>query len=152
MTLFYKEEQPQEKRPEPEKEEQNDETQNAKPASVSTNKEMPADSTASPNAPANRPGTKPEDPVVKLEETEDQKQIAAARIARLRNLSFNMKNMENAQELESVPAYIRRNVALNDQQGSEEEPYSQYTVRKNEEGKQAEISTINTFLEGRKPD
>lgn len=146
MTLFYKEEQPQETRPKADT--KNEEENSASPPEadpVNRPVTSPADS-------ADKPETQPEHPVVKLEETEEQKQMAAARIARLRNLSFNMKNLENAQELESVPAYIRRNVALNDQQGSEEEPYSQYSVRKNEDGKQAEISTINTFLEGRKPD
>ncbi|HEX5554262.1 MAG TPA: cell division protein FtsZ [Chitinophagaceae bacterium] len=89
---------------------------------------------------------------VTLEETEDQKRIAAERIARLRNISFNVKSMENHQELETVPAYIRRDISLDNKQGSAEEPYSGYSVKKPANGKQAEISTINTFLEGKKPD
>jgi cell division protein FtsZ len=89
---------------------------------------------------------------VKLEETEDQKRIAAERIARLRNISFNVKNMENREELETVPAYIRRDIPLDDQQGSQDESYSGYTVKKSADGKHAEISTINTFLDGKKPD
>jgi cell division protein FtsZ len=68
-------------------------------------------------------------------------------------MSFNVKNMENPQEIESVPAYIRRNVPLNDQQDDiTDSPYSNYTVSQSPEGKQAEISTINTFLDGKKPD
>lgn len=89
---------------------------------------------------------------VTLEETAEQKRIAAERIARLRNISFNVKNMENHEELETVPAYIRRDVSLDDQQGSKETPYSGYTVKQSADGKHAEISTINTFLDGKKPD
>lgn len=92
------------------------------------------------------------EPVAQLEETEEQKRIAAERITRLRNISFNVKGMENGQELESVPAYIRRNIALDDKQGSQEDPFSPYTVQKPDDGRQAEISTINTFLDGKKPD
>lgn len=89
---------------------------------------------------------------VKLEETAEQKRIAAERIARLRNMSFNLKNMKNHEELETVPAYIRRDVSLEDQQGSQEDPLSGVTVRPSADGKHAEISTINTFLDGKKPD
>lgn len=89
---------------------------------------------------------------VTLEETTEQKRIAAERIARLRNISFNVKNMGNHEELETVPAYIRRDVSLDDQEGSKETPYSGYTVKQSADGKHAEISTINTFLDGKKPD
>jgi cell division protein FtsZ len=90
-------------------------------------------------------------PEVILEQTTEQKRIAAERIARLRNMSFNVRS-ETADELETVPAYIRRDISLEPGKGSGEEPYSGYSVRKPAEGKGAEISTINTFLEGRKPD
>lgn len=88
---------------------------------------------------------------VDLEETEEQRKIAAERISRLKNMSFNVKNMANQHELETVPAYIRREISLDAAQGSQTEPYSGYTVKKTD-GKQAEISTINTFLDGKKPD
>lgn len=95
----------------------------------------------------------PEDEAATAQESEEQKRKAAERINRLRNMSFNVKNMENPQEIESVPAYIRRNVPLNDQQDDiTDSPYSNYTVSQSPEGKQAEISTINTFLDGKKPD
>lgn len=89
---------------------------------------------------------------VTLEETAEQKRIAAERIARLRNMSFNLKNMKNHEELETVPAYIRRDVSLDDQQGSQEMSFSGVTVKPSADGKHAEISTINTFLDGKKPD
>ncbi|MGH2642698.1 MAG: cell division protein FtsZ [Chitinophagaceae bacterium] len=103
------------------------------------------------------PVQKPEEHVIQasevtLEETSEQKRIAAERIARLRNISFNVKNMENHEEVETVPAYIRRDVSLDDQDGSKETPLSGYTVKQSADGKHAEISTINTFLDGKKPD
>lgn len=103
------------------------------------------------------PFQKPEEHIIQaaevtLEETAEQKRISAERIARLRNISFNVKNMENHEELETVPAYIRRDVSLDDQEGSKETPYSGYTVKQSADGKHAEISTINTFLDGKKPD
>lgn len=113
------------------------------------------------DAPTTPPSSPVEPPVVHhvvpsvpvdLEETEEQRRIAAERISRLKNMSFNVKNMTNQHELETVPAYIRRDIALDQEQGSQTEPYSGYTIKKSENGKQAEISTINTFLDGRKPD
>jgi cell division protein FtsZ len=101
-----------------------------------------------------RPVQPPRAPVpeVTLEETGEQKRIAAERIARLRNISFNVRNAESHEELETVPAYIRRDVPLDHSRSSADEPYSGYSVRKPAEGKGAEISTINTFLQGKKPD
>lgn len=109
--------------------------------------------------PAPAPAPKAEEParpqpvtVVKLEQTEEQKRVAAERIARLRNMSFNVRTLENAQELETVPAYIRRDISLDTQVSSEQTVYSGYSVKKSADGKHAEISTKNTFLDGRKPD
>lgn len=73
------------------------------------------------------------------------------RVAKLRSISFNVKNMENNQEIENVPAYLRRNVGLDNGAGSAENFYSGYAVGSNGEN-QAEINTINTFLDGKKPD
>jgi cell division protein FtsZ len=90
--------------------------------------------------------------VVNLEQTEEQRRVAAERIARLRHMSFNVRGTENRQELETVPAYIRREIPLDPEAGSDQEPYSGYSVKKSADGKHAEISTINTFLDGKKPD
>jgi cell division protein FtsZ len=54
-------------------------------------------------------------------------------------------------EFEIVPAYIRRNLELYNTVTSVESFYSQYEV-KSENNNQGEISTINSFLDGRKPD
>ena len=88
-----------------------------------------------------------------LDEEEEQKRRAAERIQKLRNLSFNMNNSADANnEFDAVPAYVRRNMELfGNTLTSVENFYSKYTVGKDENDK-TQISTINTFLDGKKPD
>lgn len=100
----------------------------------------------------------PETPVVTfhddgpLDEVEEQKRRAAERIQKLRNLSYNMNTADNSQEFDAVPAYVRRNMELfGNTLTSVENFYSKYTVGK-DENDQTQISTINTFLDGKKPD
>jgi cell division protein FtsZ len=86
------------------------------------------------------------------DETEEQKRKAAERLHKLRNLSFNMNAADPNSEFENVPAYIRRNLEVhNATLASVEKFYSHYTV-KSDEHNQAQISTLNSFLEGKKPD
>lgn len=86
-----------------------------------------------------------------VDETEELKRRAMDRIAKLRNLSFNVNAADPNNEFESVPAYLRRNTELQNSIADIESFYSNYTVRSDENNK-AEISTINTFLDGEKPD
>jgi cell division protein FtsZ len=86
------------------------------------------------------------------DEAEEQKRKAAERLHKLRNLSFNMSAADPNSEFENVPAYIRRNLEVhNAALASVEKFYSHYTV-KSDEHNQAQISTLNSFLEGKKPD
>ncbi|MRG48095.1 cell division protein FtsZ [Chitinophaga sp. SYP-B3965] len=85
------------------------------------------------------------------EPNDEQKRKQLERVAKLRSISFNVKNMDNNQEIENVPAYLRRNVDLDNGSGSAEQFYSNYTVGSDQDNK-AEINTINTFLDGKKPD
>jgi len=86
------------------------------------------------------------------DEAEDQKRKAAERLHKLRNLSFNVNAADPNNEYDSVPAYIRRNLEIhNTAFTSVEKFYSNYTV-KPDENNQGQISTINTFLDGKKPD
>ncbi len=79
------------------------------------------------------------------------KQRATERLQKLRNLSFNLNAADPNNEYENVPAYIRRNMELNQGTSAVENFYSNYTVKS--DGKSnATISTINTFLDGKKPD
>lgn len=86
-----------------------------------------------------------------VDETEELKRRAMDRIAKLRNLSFNVNAADPNNEFESVPAYLRRNMELHNSIADVESFYSNYTVKSDENNK-AEISTINSFLDGKKPD
>ena len=94
--------------------------------------------------------TEVEDPALR-DETEEQKRRAAERLHKLRNLSFNVNAADPNNEFETVPAYIRRNMELYNHNSHVENFYSNYEV-KADKNNQATISTINTFLDGRKPD
>lgn len=85
------------------------------------------------------------------DETEDLRRRAIDRIAKLRNLSFNINAADPNNEFETVPAYLRRNMEFHNSIADVESFYSNYTV-KTDDNNQAEISTINSFLEGKKPD
>ncbi len=91
-----------------------------------------------------------EDPAMR-DEAEEQKRRAAERLHKLRNLSFNVNGADPNNEFETVPAYIRRNMELYNQASPVEQFYSNYEVRKDEKN-QTQISTLNTFLDGQKPD
>jgi cell division protein FtsZ len=86
-----------------------------------------------------------------LDEAEEQKRRAAERIQKLRNLSFNINGADPNNEFETVPAYIRRNLELYNTISSVENFYSKYEV-KTDENNNTQISTLNTFLDGQKPD
>lgn len=91
-----------------------------------------------------------EDPALQ-DETEEQKRRAAERLHKLRNLSFNVNAADPNNEFETVPAYIRRNMELYNNNSQVENFYSNYEV-KTDDKNQSHISTINTFLDGKKPD
>jgi cell division protein FtsZ len=86
-----------------------------------------------------------------LDDSEEQRRKVRERIQKLRNLSFNIGNDPNA-EFDEVPAYVRRNMDLfGNTLASVENYYSKYTVDQ-DENNNGQISTINTFLDGKKPD
>jgi cell division protein FtsZ len=104
--------------------------------------------------PTSHPTQTPVNPVdepAMQDATDDQKRRSAERLQKLRNLSFNINAADPNNEYESVPAYIRRNMELHDNSSTVENFYSHYTVKDNG-SKHATISTINTFLDGKKPD
>ncbi|ULQ52636.1 cell division protein FtsZ [Flavihumibacter fluvii] len=86
-----------------------------------------------------------------LDVAEEQKRKAAERIQKLRNLSFNINAADPNNEFDTVPAYIRRNLELYNTVSPAENFYSNYTV-KTDDNNNTQISTINTFLDGKKPD
>jgi cell division protein FtsZ len=95
--------------------------------------------------------TSPAEEPALLDEAEEQKRKAAERIQKLRNLSFNINAADPNNEFDTVPAYIRRNLELYNTVSPAENFYSNYTVKPDGQNS-AQISTINTFLDGKKPD
>jgi cell division protein FtsZ len=91
-----------------------------------------------------------EEPPV-YDEAEEQRKKAAERLQKLRNLSFNINGADANNEFENVPAYLRRNLELYNTISPAENFYSNYTVQTDDNNK-TEINTINTFLDGKKPD
>jgi cell division protein FtsZ len=89
-----------------------------------------------------------------FDDEEEQKRRAAERIQKLRNLSFNMSGggADSGSEFDNVPAYVRRNMELfGSTLTTVEDFYSKYTVGKDDKD-QTHLSTLNTFLHGKKPD
>lgn len=86
-----------------------------------------------------------------LSEEEERRRKAQDRIQKLRNLSFNTQEVTN--EFDNVPAYVRRNMELfgSNTLASVENFYSNITVEKQDDNK-VNLSSINTFLDGKKPD
>jgi cell division protein FtsZ len=90
---------------------------------------------------------------ISMDNSEEQRRKVAERIQKLRNLSFNINNgSDPGVEFDAVPAYVRRNLDLfGNTMASVENYYSKYTVDQ-DENNQTQISTINSFLDGKKPD
>lgn len=86
------------------------------------------------------------------DEAEELKRKAAERLHKLRNLSFNANAADPNNEFEHVPAFIRRNLLEKELTHSvAEEYYSSITVKPDERNK-GHLSSLNSFLEGKKPD
>ncbi|MFM7710219.1 MAG: cell division protein FtsZ [Ferruginibacter sp.] len=99
---------------------------------------------------------KSEEPAIRMDAIRDDsdealRRRAAERIAKLRQLSFNVNTSDPNSEFDTVPAYMRRNAEAQVQIADVESFYSHYRV-KPAENNQVDISTLNTFLEGKKPD
>ncbi|MBE7176989.1 MAG: cell division protein FtsZ [Mucilaginibacter polytrichastri] len=75
----------------------------------------------------------------------EQLNKAKERIARLRELSLKLRNPSGMQELHDVPAYKRKEIALQQTPHSSESEVSRFTLLTDEEGK-TEIRGNNSFL------
>ena len=78
---------------------------------------------------------------------EEQKKRLEEKAERLRRLSYNFKAAEGKDELETVPAYLRKNKKLDNQTPSKDNYYSGYAIGPNNDPN-GPIQTINTFLDG----
>lgn len=80
-------------------------------------------------------------------EQEERKRIEAEaekRQKRLRNLNVKLNNPRTINELENEPAYLRRNVRLDETPHSSEEELSKWTISDDDEG--PELRSNNSFL------
>jgi cell division protein FtsZ len=84
-------------------------------------------------------------------ESEELKRRTNERISKLRNLSFNLNAADPNNDFETIPAYLRRPVDIQNQTTDVENFYSNYTV-KSDDNNQAEIGVINNYLSGKRPD
>ena len=82
---------------------------------------------------------------------EEQKKALEERAERLRRMSFNIHGTDNPTDIESIPAYMRQNKDLEHEKTSDDAYLSGYTVG-GEKSEDSNISSINTFLDGNKPD
>lgn len=78
------------------------------------------------------------------ESIEDQLRRSRERIMRLKDLSMKLRN-GNIQELENVPAYKRKEIALQQTPASSESQVSRFSLLTDEDGK-TEIRNNNSFL------
>ncbi|HTN37695.1 MAG TPA: cell division protein FtsZ [Arachidicoccus sp.] len=110
-------------------------------------KETPKEATPSNHVPSGF--NEPED----LTEEEIKRRKAEERIQKLRNLSYNIQHSDPNSEFDAVPAYVRRNLEMlgGAESTAAENYYSKYTVSKDDHN-DTNISSINAFLEGKKPD
>jgi cell division protein FtsZ len=101
-----------------------------------------------------QPFMKPEseEPAMQDEEA-DARRRAMDRVTKLRSLSFNINAADPNNEFETVPAYLRRKDDLpqHNSIADVESFYTRYQV-KQDENNQLNLQSINTFLEGNKPD
>jgi cell division protein FtsZ len=85
------------------------------------------------------------------DETEELRKRANERLAKLRNLSYNVGSGDLNSEFETVPAYMRRSMDVQVQLADVETFYSHYTVKSTNETK-IDTNSINKFLDGKRPD
>ena len=91
--------------------------------------------------------TKSESAVSSLEKLQEDEQARKSkeRMEKLREFNFKLKNANGINELESEPAYKRRNVDMDQTPHSSESQVSRYSLNEND-GKNISINTNNSFL------
>ena len=82
--------------------------------------------------------------VQELDEEENLRK-SQERIAQLKNMSLKMQSPSGITDLENQPAYVRRNVKLNEVESSSENQNSRYSVGKDDEDN-TELRSNNSFL------
>lgn len=86
---------------------------------------------------------------INSKEVEERKAFEE-RAERLRQMTIEVAGTDNHKEIEEVPAYIRKNINLEEKDS--QDTFSGYGVEKNANKKSGFFNTINAFLKGDKPD
>lgn len=93
-----------------------------------------------------------EDEIEEKRRFEEQKRALEDRAARLRSMSMNIRGNESSDHIEDIPAYVRKNMAIENPIVSSDSIYSDVTVGKYDDNGPAGIRTENTFLNSKRPD
>ncbi len=101
--------------------------------------------------PSDNASIKIEDPKSKEPETnpEERQKLAQERMARLRNLSMQLKTPSGISSLEEQPAFMRRSIELDEVAASDESQVSRLSISETEDEngeKKTEIKSNNSFL------
>jgi len=80
-------------------------------------------------------------PIVSAEEQQKRSQD---RLSRIQKYTERLKKIDDIQDLENEPAYIRRNIELDDSKPSESDNNSKFSVSKSEDG--TSLNSNNSFL------
>jgi cell division protein FtsZ len=75
---------------------------------------------------------------------EEQQQRSQERMSKIQEYTQRLKKADGIQDLENEPAYVRRNVQLDESIPSEESSKSRFSVSKNEDG--SSLNNNNSFL------
>ncbi len=81
---------------------------------------------------------------------EQERKAFEERAERLRQMTMEVAGTDNHKEIEEIPAYIRKNVNIEEE--SKSNSLSGYGVENNANKKSGFFNTINAFLKGDKPD
>src|SRR5690606_26936648 len=81
---------------------------------------------------------------------EMQKRQFEERANRLRQMTSQVSGTDNLQEIENMPSYLRKNIKMEENNTSSE--ISDVSTDGNPQKKGGLFNTINTFLQGIKPD
>ncbi len=75
---------------------------------------------------------------------EEQQERSQERMSKIQEYTQRLKKADGIQDLENEPAYVRRNVQLDESIPSEESSKSRFSVSKNEDG--SSLNSNNSFL------
>lgn len=81
-----------------------------------------------------------------------QKRAFDERASKLRSMSYDVNKLEGQQEDEEIPAYVRRNQALDNHAHSSDEEISGTSITEDKNSLNSNVSTLNNFLNGNNPD